>query len=76
VTEGFWALTPDEQNEALVHEAIHPLFHRLHEHILDLRGELGRAHFEAVERVFRRDLERVVDALTATVASTVEPPRC
>lgn len=76
VTDGFFRLLPDEQNEALVHETIHPLLHPLMEHVLDLRDYLGRAHFETVERVFLRDLERVVDALTSTVASAVEPPRC
>lgn len=76
VTEEFFGLLPDEQNEALVHETIHPLLHPLMVHVLDLHEYLGRAHFETVERVFRRDLERVVDALTSTVASTVDPPRC
>lgn len=74
VTEGFFQLAPDEQNEALVHETIHPLLHPLMEHLIDLREDLGQRQFQTVERVFKRDLERIVDALTATVASAVEPP--
>lgn len=76
VDEDFFKLAPDEQNEALVHETIHPLLHPLMEHVLDLRDDLGLRQFQTVERVFKRDLERIVDALTATVASAVEPPEC
>lgn len=76
VSHEFFALSPDEQNEVLVHETIHPLLHPLMEHVLDLREDLGQRQFQTVERVFKRDLERIVDALTVTVASTVDPPRC
>lgn len=76
VGEDFFSLTPEERNEALVHETIHPLLHPLMEHLHDLRDDLGLRQFQTVERVFRRDLERIVDALTGTIASTVEPPQC
>lgn len=76
VSEDFFTLDPQEQNEALVHETIHPLLHPLMEHLHDLRDDLGLRQWQTVERVFRRDLERIVDSLTGTVASTVEAPRC
>lgn len=69
----FFKLSAEEQNEALVHETIHPLLHPLMEHVLDLRDDLGQRQFQTVERVFRRDLERIVDRLTATIAGTVDP---
>jgi hypothetical protein len=69
VSREFFDLEPEEQNEALVHETIHPLMHPLMEHVHDLREDLGLRQWQTVERVFRRDLERIVDALTATVAS-------
>lgn len=71
VDERFFTLSPQDQHEALVHEALHPLFHRLMQHVYDLRDELGRAHFEKLERVFRRDLEHIVDTLTSTIATNI-----
>lgn len=69
VGKDFFDLEPEEQNEALVHETIHPLMHPLMEHVQDLREDLGLRQFQTIERVFRRDLERIVDALTAAMAS-------
>jgi hypothetical protein len=65
--DGFFELPPGDQREVLIHETLHPLLHPLMGHVVDLRSELGRAHYETVERVFRRDLEVVVDTLTTAL---------
>lgn len=65
VGRSFFGLTEELRREAVVHEVLHVHLNELMEHVNDLEGELGRAHFETVERVFRRDLERAVDTLTS-----------
>lgn len=64
-------------HEAVVHEVAHTLVHPLVEHMHDLQSELGRAHFEALDRVFIRDVEKLVDKLTTAwveiVATTTTP---
>lgn len=68
VNGGFFVLDADDQHEALVHEILHPLLDPLMRHVTDLKGELGRGHYETLVRVFERDLEHVVDRLAGVLA--------
>lgn len=74
VATGFFALSPDEQREAIVHEMVHPHLHALAEHVEGLQGEIGRAHHVALLAGFMRDLERASDALTGALVEHMPLP--
>lgn len=74
VGQSFFALDKVEQHEVLVHEVLHPLLHPLMQHVSDLREELGRSHYETLERLFRRDLERVTDRFASVLSDFIPPP--
>lgn len=74
VGTSFFTLDKVGQHEALVHEVLHPLLHPMMQHVQDLRAELGRSHYETVERLFRRDLERATDRLANVLSDFIPPP--
>jgi hypothetical protein len=74
VTRDFFDLPAEDRREAVVHEVLHVHLHPLMNHVNDLQGELARPHYETVERLFRRDLEQTVDALTTACAGYMPLP--
>lgn len=74
VCEQFFELEAEEQREAITHEEVHAHLHVLMEHVEQLREELGRAHHQSLSAAYRRDLERVTDALTTAFVSHIPLP--